>query len=175
MSTTLDPKAKEVVAIGVAISADARTILGPPEEGMGSETQQALPMSLLRNTRGYLEKVGNQVNGCYERGWYDGCTVMLRRLIETLIIEAFEHHGIAGKIKGESGDFLYLRDLISKALGETTWNLSRNTKRALPQLKDIGDRSAHSRRYNAHRADVDKVIPDLRVVVQEFVYLANLK
>jgi hypothetical protein len=45
----------------------------------------------------------------------------------------------------------------------------------LPKLKDIGDKSAHSRRYNAHRGDVDPLLPDIRLVVQEFVYLAGLK
>jgi hypothetical protein len=43
--------------------------------------------------------ITNQVNGAYEKGSYDACTVMIRRLLETLIIEAFEHHGIAANIK----------------------------------------------------------------------------
>ena len=147
----------------------------PPDEGFKASSEQVLPFSLVKNTRGYIEKVVNQVNGCYEKGWFDACSVMLRRLIETLIIEAFEHHKIASKIKNSAGDFLYLSDLINTALQEKTWNLTRNTKRALPKLKDIGDKSAHSRRYNAHKKDVDKLIDDVRVVVQEFLYLANLK
>jgi hypothetical protein len=100
---------------------------------------------------------------------------MTRRLIETLIIEAFEKHGIAEKIKGPSGDFYYLSDLITSTLTEKSWNLSRNSKSALPKLKDIGDKSAHSRRYNALRNDIDKVMPELRVVVQELLYLAGLR
>lgn len=147
----------------------------PPDEGFKASSEQVLPFSLVKNTRGYIEKVVNQVNGCYEKGWFDACSVMLRRLIETLIIEAFEHHKIASKIKNSAGDFLYLSDLINTALQEKTWNLTRNTKRALPKIKDIGDKSAHSRRYNAHKKDVDKLIDDVRVVVQEFLYLAKLK
>jgi len=54
------------------------------------------------------------------------------------------------------------------------WNLSRNSKHALPRLKNIGDLSAHSRRYIAHRKDIDTHIDDLRVIVQELVYLADL-
>jgi hypothetical protein len=119
--------------------------------------------------------VVNQVNGAYDNGWYDACAVMIRRLLETLIIEAFEHGGIASKIKNPAGEFLYLRDLIDRSLQESTWNLSRNCKQALPKLKDMGDKSAHSRRYNAHRGDIDPLHADLRLVVQEFVYLAGLK
>ena len=146
-----------------------------PEDGLPSLTQDVVPMSVVRGTRGYIEKVANQVNGAYEKGWYDACAVMIRRLIETLIIEAFESHSIADRIKGPTGDFLFLRDLITATLSETSWNLGRNAKSALPRLKDIGDKSAHSRRFNAHKRDIDKVIDEIRVVVQELVYLAALK
>jgi hypothetical protein len=147
----------------------------PPDEGLLAESEQVLPFSIVRGTRGYVERIVNQINGCYENGWFDACAVMVRRLVETLIIEVFEAHNISSKIKGPSGDFLYLSDLIDKTLAETTWNLGRSTKRALPHLKNIGDRSAHSRRFNAHLGDIEKIMDDFRVVVQEFVYLAKLK
>lgn len=147
----------------------------PPDEGIPSESQQVIPFSVIRGTRDYLEKVVNEINGSYERGWFDACAVMIRRSVETLIIEAFEHHGIAHKIQSSNGDFLPLKDLVSITLNETAWNLSRNTKQGLPKLKLVGDLSAHNRRYIAHRRDIDRIVDDLRVVVQELVYLAGLK
>ncbi|HET8702182.1 MAG TPA: DUF4145 domain-containing protein, partial [Nitrococcus sp.] len=147
----------------------------PPEEGAPSADQRVVYFSLVRNTRGYIERVVHQINGAYANGWYDACAVMIRRLVETLVIESFEKHGIADKIKGNSGDFLHLRDLISATLAESSWNLSRNTKQALPRLKDVGDLSAHSRRFIAQRRDIDTLINDLRIVVQELVTLAQLK
>jgi len=42
-------------------------------------------------------------------------------------------------------------------------------------MKDVGDKSAHSRRYIAHRQDIDKLKDDLRTVVQELVYLSGLR
>ena len=172
---TTNPLAEAALFIANRIQSESANLLGAPEEGYPSKTQTVIPMSVVRGTRGYIEKVANQVNGTYEQGWFDSCAVMIRRLIETLIIEAFEHHGIAHKIKGASGDFFYLSDLISITLSENTWNLSRNAKSALPRLKDIGDKSAHSRRFNAHKQDIDKIVGDVRVVVQELVYLAALK
>ena len=147
----------------------------PPDEGLKPESEQVISFSLVRGTRGYIEKVTNQINGCYERGWFDACAVMIRRLVETLIIETYEKHGIADKIKSPSGDFYFLSDQIDSMIKETTWNLSRNTKMALPRLKSIGDLSAHSRRYNAHKPDIDRIIGDLRIVVQELIYLSGLK
>jgi hypothetical protein len=100
---------------------------------------------------------------------------MIRRVLETLIIESFERHGLATKIKNSSGDFFYLRDLIDASLKQPTWNLSRGCKQAMPKLKDVGDKSAHSRRYVVHRGDIDPLTGDIRLVVQELVYLAGLK
>ena len=166
---------QNVLNAAKAIDQEIRKELGPPEEGLLAETQTVIPRSLVRGTRGYIEKIANQANGCYEHGWYDACAVLIRRLIETLIIESFEKHAIAGKIQNSSGDFLYLRDLIKFALSETTWNLSRNCKQALPKLKDIGDKSAHSRRYIAQRGDIDPLLADIRLVVQELIFLSGLK
>jgi len=158
-----------------AISEMVSQEFGPPAEGLLSITQGVVPRSVVRDTRGYIEKVVNQANGCYEQGWYDACAVLLRRLIETLIIEVFENHSLSQKIKNSHGDFFYLRELVGHCASETTWNLSRNCKQALPKLKDLGDKSAHSRRYIAHKGDIEPLLADIRLVVQELVYLAGLK
>src|ERR1043165_3633382 len=89
----------------------------PSEEGDVANSQSIVYSSLTKNTRGYIEKIANQINGCYEKGWFDACAVMIRRLLETLIIESFEKHNIQDKIK-KDGDYHYLRDLISKTLAE---------------------------------------------------------
>src|SRR5271165_3301650 len=119
---------RNIFATAQAIHADVQTQVGPPEEGLVAETQPVIMTSLVRGTRGYIEKIANQINGTYENGWYDACAVMLRRLIETLIIEAFEHHRISNVIKNTNGDFLFLRELIDRTLNQTTWNLGRNVK-----------------------------------------------
>jgi hypothetical protein len=159
-----------------AIQSDISATFGPPEEGLrASNLNSVVPMVLFRNSRGYLIKVANQANGAYSQGWFDASAVMVRRLLETLIIEAFEKNGISHEIKNVNGDFLYLRDLISKTLSCSSWNLSRNTKQALPKLKDVGDKSAHSRRYNAIRDDLDSIKSDLRCVTEELLFLAGLR
>lgn len=167
--------ARNTFSAAKAIDLDVRRELGPPDEGLRADTQSVVPRSVVRGTRGYVEKVTNQANGCYENGWYDACAVMVRRLIETLIIETYEKHSITHKIKNGQGDFFYLRDLIGHCLSESTWNLSRNCKQALPKLKDVGDKSAHSRRYVAQRGDLEPLLADIRLVVQELIFLAGLK
>jgi hypothetical protein len=158
-----------------AIQSDCKEVLLPPEAGLNASGQPVVAVALVKGTRGYIERVAHQVNGCYDNGWYDACAVMVRRLLETLIIETFESHKIASKIKDGNGDFFFLSELIQLTHAESSWNLTRNSKSALPKLKDIGDKSAHSRRYHAVRNDLDKLLPEIRVVVQELIYLSGLK
>lgn len=167
--------AKAGLAILKNIARETRQLRHPPEQGADSRTEEVIPFSVVRGTRGYLEAITHQINGSYHQGWYDACVVMMRRLVETLIIEVFEKHKMAAKIQAVSGDFLKLDTLIGKIIGEPSWSLGRATKRALPAVKKLGDNSAHSRRFNAHRGDVDKIQMDFRIAVQELIRLAGLR
>jgi Domain of unknown function (DUF4145) len=138
-------------------------------------TEQVLPMAVVENTRGYIERVLLQANGCYEHQWYDACSVMIRRLVETLIIEMYHAQGKDADIQGTDGNYLMLGRMVDKVLSDTTWSLGRETKEVLPLLKKLGDRAAHNRTFIAKQKDIDKVIPGLRVLVDEFLHRANLK
>ena len=132
-------------------------------------------MAMVRGTRGYIERVAHQANGTYANGWYDACAVMIRRLLETLIIECYESHKIEARIKDAAGNYLFLKDLVDRAIAEPTWTLGRTVRSVLPKLKELGDKAAHNRRYHAHREDIDKVLRDLRDAVQELLVLSKLK
>jgi hypothetical protein len=132
------------------------------------------PTILAATKRGYLISVGRQMNGCHEAGWLDACAVMMRRLIELSIIEAFEGKGMATKIQDAAGNFFQLSDLIAAALSEPKFSLSRNAKTALPLLRDVGHRSAHGRYFTARPEDIERVRDGCRVVVEEFLHHAGL-
>lgn len=158
-----------------------QTVLLPRLESLTADptpkTEQVLPMSVVKPTRrGYLEKIIQQANGCYENHWYDGCAVMMRRFIETMIIEVYEAHGKADEIKDSNGNFIMLRDLLNKFLNDTTWNLQRDTQKVLPEIKALGDSSAHARRFIAIKDDVDKLLRHnrYRIAAEELLHLAKL-
>ncbi len=178
MASQLDRQrglALKALSISQAIQQIADEQLSPPIEGLPPRTNLVVMKSLTRHTRGYIEKTVDQINGCYENGWYDACAVMIRRLLETLIIEAFEQQKAGHLIQESSGHYKQLGELVDEALNYTGWKLQRDTEKCLRQLKNVGDMSAHARRFIAHRGDIEKWIPGLRVTVQEFVYLAGLK
>lgn len=140
-------------------------------------TNDLFPFEIVENTKPYIEKIAMQALGSYDCGWYDASAVMIRRLLETLIIECFEIKSAAPKIKNGEGNFLYLEGLITKLLDEDVklWNLSRNSKKILPRLKQIGDQSAHSRFFTARQDDIDKLKNDLRIVIEELVHISEIK
>ena len=142
---------------------------------VGRTDPSLFPLTILAQAkRGYLMSVGNQMNGCFAQGWYDGCAVMMRRLLEITIIEAFERNGIAEKIQDAKGDYRHLSDLIGRALSEPTLRLSRNARKYLPQLRDVGHLSAHGRTYHARREDIERIQFGCRVVIEEFLQRAGL-
>lgn len=133
------------------------------------------PLSILTQAnRGYLVTIGRQMNGAFTSGWYDAAAVMMRRLVETAIIEAFEGKGIAGRIKDASGDYVQLSDLIGKTLAESSWTLSRNARKVLPLLRDLGHKSAHGRYFTARKEDLEEVKSGSRIVVEELLHHSGL-
>ncbi|MNE09383.1 hypothetical protein D3C80_1020560 [compost metagenome] len=136
-------------------------------------TNNYFPLELLNHTRGYLTTVAQQAAACYDQGLYDACSVMTRKLLEVLIIEAFERYNISNKLKNNGGNFYYLSDLIEIFKAETKWNIGRNAKSSLLVLKKMGDMSAHNRRYIARKIDLDKLKDDLRIVLEELIHIID--
>jgi hypothetical protein len=139
-----------------------------------------IPDAIWAGTRGYIEAVCKQLNGCVRSAFYDAAAVMLRRLLETLIIEAYEHGKREAEIKdgGGVGNYFLLKELVERACGEkghAGLNLGRDTKAALKEARDIGNWSAHARRYLAVHTDLGKIQPGVRVGVQELIQIAGLK
>jgi hypothetical protein len=65
--------------------------------------------------------------------------------------------------------------LVARATANGGLHLGRDSKKTLTTIKEIGDRSAHNRRYNAVKADLEKVESGTRVAVDELIALANLR
>lgn len=133
-----------------------------------------IPQEIWKGTRSYIEKVAIQLCGCWENHHYDAAAVMLRRLSETLIIEAYEKLRRDQEIKDRDGNFFMLGTLVDKACANSGLNLSREAKSALAEMKEQGDRFAHNRRINAVRPDLERLRSKARVAVEELISIAEL-
>jgi hypothetical protein len=135
-----------------------------------------LPEPIWKNTRGYIEEVCRELNGSFRQAYYNAAAVMLRRLLETLIIEAYEHLCREDEIKS-GGNYLMLSELAERACGENGHrglNLGRDSKKALKEARNLGNWSAHARRFLAHAGDLTKIQAGMRLLVQELIQIADL-
>lgn len=174
-----DPRTAKAKGESFRIKANA---LKAVEEKFGSYLQvrpirpsdSVIPRELFEGTRGYLERVVAQINGSYDAGFYDCCSVMCRRLLETLVIEVYEHLGRPEDLKGSDGHYMMFSGLLAYVERDSSISLSRNGLKGLRDFKRLGDLSAHNRRFNALRHDIDKIRDGLRVASEELLNLSGL-
>lgn len=157
-------------AVQVEVAPRLKNLEGPAQP----TTERVLPVALLSSAPSYLKKTLLQANGTYEQRWFDAASVMIRKLVENLIIDVYEKHGRSDEIK-KGGDYMMLNGLIEAILQQQHWPVQRETKRALPELKQLGDRAAHNRRYQATQQDIDRLLPGLRAAVDDLLHLAGYR
>ena len=126
----------------------------------------------FKGTRGYIQKVIKQINLSYDYQLYDFCTVMVRRLLETLIIEIYERLDRSNEIKNNDGHFMMFSGLLSYLQNDKKITLGRNTILGLSSFKKIADSSAHNRRFNASKKIIDDKIDDVKLAVAELKQMA---
>jgi hypothetical protein len=57
-----------------------------------------LPEADYEKTRGYIERLAKQINAAYEQNIFDGCAVLMRRLVEILLILSYQKLAIDHEI-----------------------------------------------------------------------------
>jgi len=155
--------------IDFKVASDLAAELDAPEATVSlSPSVPFLPNDLVSDRYRVLQKILWEANRCYDAACYNACAAMMRRLVESLIIEAFERHTIGGRIK-QNGEYLEFGSLIGKASAEPMLRLTRNTKRILPDLKFFGDLGAHNRMALVRKDDLDRLRQALRVGIEELV------
>ena len=138
-------------------------------------SEPVLPASVLAKAPTYLQRALLQANGNYVNRWFDASSVMIRKLVENAIIDVYDKNNKASEIRNADGDYLMLSGLIGAIMKQTYWPLGRETKKALPALKQLGDRAAHNRRYEATKQDIDVLLPGLRATIDDLLHLAGHK
>lgn len=141
--------------------------------GAATSPNQVFPSSVVSGSPEYIQKISHQINSAFEHELFDSCLLMMRKLVEALIIDLFESRGDVSKIQTSAGDFHTLISLVNKVVGEQSWNLARDTRKALVEVKKLGDNSAHNRRFTARRGDIESVRVKFRVAVEELVRLSK--
>jgi len=152
-----------------------------PELQSGAEdpilpTKEIVPSAAFRIFRGNILRIVNQINGCYENGYHDACAVMIRRLLESIMIEAFEKQMLIHSIQDANGNmktFAEIWDVLAKDPFPS--KLGRNQKKVLNQHKNMTEawhRAAHDRYTITRKQNIDDVKQHIQVLLDYLLPLA---
>lgn len=131
--------------------------------------------SLLREDRSFILSLMRQINASYENNLFDGCAVLMRRLLEILLVLSYEELKIENSIQDGSGHYKQLNNIIDDAITNKTLKLSRNTKDCIEKFRKLGNFSAHKIYYNAKRSYIEPLILDYGAMIEELLYKASLR
>jgi len=134
-----------------------------------------LPTSVYENTRGFVESLARQINASYEYNIFDGCAVLMRRLLEILLILSYEHHSNDQLIKLPGGSYKLLDQIISDAKQNASLKLTKDTKATLDTFRTLGNFSAHKIYYSCRRSDLKHSLAGFRTTIEELLYKSGLK
>lgn len=134
-----------------------------------------LDESLLQKDRSFILSLIKQINSSYENNIFDGCAVLMRRLLEVMLIMSYEELKIDSAIRDSDGNYKQLNTIIDDAITNKALRLSRNTRDSLGIFRKLGNFSAHKIYYNAKRSYIDPVIIDYRATIEELMYKASLR
>lgn len=139
-----------------------------------SYNDDILPFELYRGKRDNITRIGDQINKAFHFEIYDGCAVLMRRLIEMLLVLTFKEHHIENEILDVDGNFQQLSEIIKIASKNRLLGLSRNAKEYLEIFREKGNLSAHNLFHNARKKDLEILQPKFRHLVEELFYKAGI-
>lgn len=145
----------------------------PPIQFQESDSTQVLEPEVFKQGFGYLIPVVDQINKTYKYSCYDACAALLRRLVETLLIELYEANHIEEKIKRE-GEFVSLRKLLNVARDESCLKLNHDMKRILPEIAILGNSATHNRISVVRRRHLEDRILPIQLLVEHLIKIYNM-
>ena len=134
-----------------------------------------LPKPIYENSRGFIESLSKQINASYEFNIFDGCAVLMRRLLEIMLILSYEHLGIEKTVQDQDGNYFMLEKIVNDAKTNSRLKLSRDAKAVLEDFRTIGNFSAHKIYYNCRRSDLKNITAHYRATIEELMYKSGIR
>lgn len=148
---------------GTAPKKKAAATKSPSSEYIASEILDRMPPYILR--------LLPQINGAYENEWYEAAAMVLRRLVETLIIELYSRRGWTNEVQDtDTKEFLSLKALIDKINGDARLHVQRRTIEGLNKVKELGDTAAHDFKIRIRKSDLDAIQSSVRLTIERLIF-----
>lgn len=152
----------------------SRTV-GPVAKGSKTAPEEAkdefLPLDVFSGQPEYILRIVRQISGCWNRDYREACGTMIRRVLETMIIEYFEcNKWKKDLIDKSTGDYISFGHIIGKLGGDAKHGMEARVIKALKDLKGLGDVSAHDFRVKIRKSDFTSKKDMLRYTADRLLY-----
>lgn len=134
-----------------------------------------IPDGIFDGPPTYIARLVQQINASFEQNIFDGCAVLMRRLLEILLIQSYVKIGIDNEIRGPNDAFMLLEGISNNAKTNSTLSLSRSSKVNLDAFRTLGNFAAHRIEYSTRKFDIEKVAHEYRATVEELAYKSGHK
>jgi len=136
-----------------------------------SPVQSYISPELFSRQPDYITRLVPQINGCWERDYYEACAIVIRRLISLLVIQLYHSRGWSKDLKeAKTGEYVGLRAMINKLGGDSRFGIGRRCTDGLKQLKELGDIAAHDHTVTIRRSDLEGVRDSLRFTCERLLF-----
>ena len=133
-----------------------------------------LPADIADSMPEYISRLVPQLNGSFDNGWYEGTAMILRRLVETLIIELYSRRGYQADIQEpETHEYIMLKALINKLNGDSRFGMQSRVITGLRSIKDLGDIATHDFRIRIRQTDLERIQSQSRVSIERLVFVVG--
>jgi hypothetical protein len=138
---------------------------------------EIVPMGLFENNnaRSHLETLVVQINGTYQAGFYDACAVMCRRLLQCMLLLAFERAKKSEIIRDPCGEYRTFADIILLASSGRHIRLPRGVRAVMGKIEYLGELAACHPAYTTRQKDIDEQRLGFRRLISELAHLAKIK
>lgn len=119
----------------------------------------------------YVTRLVPQINGTYQGEWFEATAMLLRRLMETLIIELYTRRGWVQDVQDPgTNEYHMLKALIGKLNADPRLHMQRRTIDGLSKVKELGDTAAHDFKIWIRKSDLDRIQSPVRLTCERLVF-----
>lgn len=141
-----------------------------------SQKGTIIPDTITKELPKPIRSLAWQVNASFENHLFDCCAVVMRRLMEVLLVLAYQNLGIESEIMDSSGNrHISLEKIVKNAAQNSALLLSGNAKKDMNLFRDLGNYSAHKIWYNCTQQDIQPHTLKYRALIEELIYKAGLR
>jgi hypothetical protein len=126
---------------------------------------------------GRLAAIGDlndQLNGCFNHGYYSAAAAMLRKIIEDLLFYIIYTKMGADYVKKKNSNAdKSLNELIGIVEGGGTVRVSKEALTAMKRIRELGNVGVHHKTYRVKEMDLTTIDLGVRICIEELCSLAT--